>query len=255
MKIKDLLDLKEGEIVSIVGAGGKTSFMFSLAKELREQGKVLVTTTTKIFVPQKEQYDFLAIGESNFNKVKLQKYKGIYVFGAHINLENKIIGLRYEMLQRQLTHFKYILIEADGSKGKPIKGWNEKEPVVWENTDKTVGILNIEALGKKINSHNVHREEQFIKLTNSRINDYININHLKCLIFNKNGLFKNSCGEKILFINKVEEENKKILARKLLKIIVEENNNYLDKIIIGSLKNQEYYLAFNSKNERCDTNT
>ena len=45
-----VFDIKKGDIITITGAGGKTSLMFSLARELSTLGRVLVTTTTKIFL-------------------------------------------------------------------------------------------------------------------------------------------------------------------------------------------------------------
>ena len=48
-----ILDLVKKDIISFVGAGGKTTMMFKLAEELRLNNKVLVTTTTKIYVPLK----------------------------------------------------------------------------------------------------------------------------------------------------------------------------------------------------------
>ena len=52
----DKLRLKHRGVISLVGAGGKTSLMFCLAKKLTESGKtVLTTTTTKIFMPKPDQ--------------------------------------------------------------------------------------------------------------------------------------------------------------------------------------------------------
>jgi signal recognition particle GTPase len=46
------IDLNKDELLCFVGAGGKTTAMFSLAKELRKHAKkVLVTTTTALFYP------------------------------------------------------------------------------------------------------------------------------------------------------------------------------------------------------------
>ena len=54
MQLKEALGLRRGGMVSLIGAGGKTTTMFRLAHELREDSwKVLVTTTTKIFKPAK----------------------------------------------------------------------------------------------------------------------------------------------------------------------------------------------------------
>ncbi|WP_411681193.1 selenium cofactor biosynthesis protein YqeC [Clostridium thailandense] len=240
MKLKDLLNLNRGDIVSIVGAGGKTTFMYSLAEELRNESKILVTTTTKIYMPEKKYYDFVSIGEGSFDK--FNNHNGIYLYGKCVNSENKIIGLNENVIDNKLSYFDYILIEADGSKKKPIKGWKDDEPVVINNTKKTIGIIDIEAIGKEINNDNVHRLEKFINITKMKENDLINIAGLVSLIYHKKGLFKDSKGEKILFINKVEGLGKRELAYKLITCILEKNKGYIDRIISGSLRNKEYSL-------------
>ena len=50
-KLFELLKIEKG-ITAIIGAGGKTSLMLALAKELAELGKVIVSTSTKIFEPE-----------------------------------------------------------------------------------------------------------------------------------------------------------------------------------------------------------
>lgn len=242
MSLKDLLNLKKGDVISIVGAGGKTTFMYSLAEELRGENRVLVTTTTKIYMPSKKYYDFITINESNFNKYNYEKTNGIYLYGSYLNEENKIIGLDTELLKAQLPYFDYILVEADGSKRKSIKGWKDDEPVISKNTHKTIGILSIDALGKKVNAENVHRLYEFKSITNSKENEIVTEKHLTSLVFHNKGLFKDSKGEKVLFINKVDGENELILAQRVAANILENNHNYVDKIIIGSLKNKQYQL-------------
>ena len=54
MTLKEALGLKNEGMLSLIGAGGKTTTLFCLADELfREGSRVLVTTTTKIFKPTK----------------------------------------------------------------------------------------------------------------------------------------------------------------------------------------------------------
>ncbi|MBW2409536.1 MAG: hypothetical protein JRF72_07020, partial [Deltaproteobacteria bacterium] len=51
-------------VVSLVGAGGKTSLMFRLAHEISEAGdSVLTTTTTKILNPPPQQSSNLIISD------------------------------------------------------------------------------------------------------------------------------------------------------------------------------------------------
>ncbi|MDX5709315.1 putative selenium-dependent hydroxylase accessory protein YqeC, partial [Clostridioides difficile] len=43
--------IEKNEIITVVGAGGKTSFINYFANFYRDKLKVLLTTTTKIYVP------------------------------------------------------------------------------------------------------------------------------------------------------------------------------------------------------------
>jgi probable selenium-dependent hydroxylase accessory protein YqeC len=242
MIISRILELKKGSMVSIVGAGGKSTLMYTIAEELRKDFKVLITTTTKIFVPNKEQFDFIEIGNS-INEYFHSSKSGIYVNGSSVNLENKLIGIETQILEGILSYYDYILVESDGSKRKDIKGWNDKEPVICKDTTKTIGVLSIESIGKEINEDNVHRVQQFTKITDSYEGQSINKEHIVALIFHNHGLFKNSVGQKILFINKVESEEEIKLAHELASLIIEKNKTtlLLDKVIFGSLKNKNYF--------------
>lgn len=244
MKLGELLNLKKECIVSIVGAGGKTSLMFNLANDLKEDSKVLVTTTTKIFLPSKNQYDYICLNKEYYLNYSRISSKGIYVFGDSLNEAGKVVGLDSSTVETLSRCFNYTLIESDGSKMKPIKGWGINEPVICKKTNKTIGVLDIKTIGKKINDSNVHRLEEFLKLTNSTINESINMQHLISLILNPNGLFKNALGEKILFINKVETYDELLLANKLLELLLENNGFCINRVIIGSLINKKYELAF-----------
>ena len=244
MELKTLLELNECSVVSVVGAGGKTSFLFSLAEELRLKFKVLVTTTTNIYVPQRKQYDFIAVENE---KTLVEEYcqskrKGIYVLGKLINSENKLQALSDIKLTSILKYFDYVLIEADGSKRKPIKGWNDTEPVISGNTTATIGILDIQVLGKEINEDLVHRVDKFLELTGAHRNQLIEFGHLEAVVFSSKGLFKNAAGNKILFINKVEREEDFMSAAKLAQCVYRKGVENINKVITGSLKNNKFKL-------------
>ena len=51
------LNLKKGDVISIVGAGGKTTLLNYLSHKYSIDNSVLMTTTTKIFTPL--NYDYL----------------------------------------------------------------------------------------------------------------------------------------------------------------------------------------------------
>jgi probable selenium-dependent hydroxylase accessory protein YqeC len=213
------LNIKKNDVISIVGAGGKTTLMFTLAKESKQMDlKVLLLTTTKIGIPRKQNYDFIDFtGNLFINKNKFTP--GIYINAPLVKNKNKVDSTDISKLKNQICKFDLILIEADGAAKKSLKAWEDYEPVIPEFTTKTIGIIDISSVDKEISEINIHRIEKFLKLTNSKIGAKITINHLKKIIESEKALFKNSKGEKILFINKVETEKNLQDAKKLKGLI------------------------------------
>ncbi|PID99738.1 MAG: putative selenium-dependent hydroxylase accessory protein YqeC [Acidobacteria bacterium] len=196
-------------VVSIVGMGGKTSMLFQLAEEAKALGKrVLITTTTKMWVPKIQQYDFIDLSGQLFSHISSEDmHAGIYV-GAIISAQqrNKIRGVESKILQPSLNKFDLVVIEADGSRSKPLKGWRKDEPVVPDFSHFTIGILDITCLEKVIDQNLVLRLELFCKLTNSQPGDQVTLDHLAAIISNQRGLFQNAAGKKIVFLNKAESQ-------------------------------------------------
>ncbi|MDF2839688.1 MAG: hypothetical protein K0Q99_459 [Clostridia bacterium] len=243
MGLSSHLGLKEKDIISIVGAGGKTSLMFQLAEDLkRTGGKVLLTTTTKIYAPEEGKYDFICIGENEFAKHAGSNKTGVYIYGTDVNPDHKMSGLNEEQLDKIAAHFDYVLIEADGAKMKQAKGWNDFEPVVYSGTVKTIGVIDIQAVGMRICECNVHRSERFCSITHSKEGEHVTLEHLLSVIVHQQGLFKNAKGEKILFINKADDVYYLNLAEQLRSEVYKWCANDIHKIVIGSIKNNQYYI-------------
>jgi len=122
--------------------------MFQIGKELKEQYKVLLTTSTKIFKPDEESYDYIytSIEDYKYDDIK----NGITVLSKDINYENnKLIGIDDNILGEVIDDFDLVLIEADGSRNLPLKGWKRHEPPILSKTTKTIGIIPINILDQK----------------------------------------------------------------------------------------------------------
>ncbi len=230
--IKEIFDIKDKDIISFVGAGGKTSLIFYLSKKI--DGKIIITTTTKMFMPSGYNVIFdqdIAL-DSKLNEV---------IVTAHEYKNGKICGINKNILK--CDNYDNIFIEADGSKSYPLKGWNSAEPVIISECNKTIGIVDITVLDKSFNYNNIFRLEELKKITNASSN--ITQDTLKDVIINEQGLFKNSAGEKILFINKAECDYYINKAVELSTVVYD----HVDRIVIGSIRNQEFLLI---KGERYD---
>jgi probable selenium-dependent hydroxylase accessory protein YqeC len=198
-------------LICLIGAGGKTTTMFIIAAVLKALGKkVLVTTTTKIFHPEKNQYDSILFDPSGtISLVETCRPGTITCLGKELNTtDNKIFGIEKEIADGIFNEalFDFILVEGDGAKNKPIKAPGTREPVIPGKTTLTLGVIGLDALGKPVNDDNVHRLEQFCTITGAKENDLIDESIITRLITSPNGIFKSvpENSKRMVLLNKAD---------------------------------------------------
>lgn len=240
--LTEIFNIKKGDVVSIVGSGGKTSLLYKLAKELKNHYKVLVSTSARILMPTDDCYDYLYTSVNNYITNKPDNLLGITIVSKDINKEtNKLIGIDDRDLDILIQDFDIILLEADGSKKLPLKGWKDHEPPVLNKTTKTIGVMPANLINKKVSKEFIYGFDEFNILTDN--SEYINFEAIGKILINKNGIFKNSKGRQYLFLNKADTDEEISvsleLSKYLKKVIISETFKF--KICFGSLKKGVYY--------------
>jgi len=154
-KIDPLAAVAGKKYVSFVGAGGKTSYAEYVAARAAETGRpVVVTTTTKIWA--REPYATLDAGpwqgkgDGRFLRVGKSVEKG------------KLTGLIPDEVETIGKDYELVLIEADGSRGMPLKYPASFEPVIPACTDLTVVVAGLDALSGAV-ADKVFRSELFVE--------------------------------------------------------------------------------------------
>ena len=192
------IDLNKDKVITVVGAGGKTSTIFELGNELSNLNKkTIITTTTHM----KLDKDFLLIDE-DFNIENLKKIlqKNNLIKIGKKESDYKVKSLDEDTLKRCIDISDFLLIEGDGSKRLPLKAPKDNEPVIIQETDLVIGLIGFDSLDKKI-EETCHRPELVSKLLHKNIKENINIFDLVEIIKNKNGLKKNvNCKYKVIII-------------------------------------------------------
>ncbi len=177
-------------VISLIGAGGKTSLMFKLAKELAGAGfSVLTTTTTKIFFPEKQQSPHTVVGASEDDllanlSTAMESYRHISSGTKEDQASGKLIGLRPETVDRIWKGglFDVIIVEADGSKQLPLKASGVHEPVIPIFTSHLVHVTGLDAIGQTVEKA-VHRPDIFMGRWALEPGTELNESHLaKCIL-------------------------------------------------------------------------
>lgn len=250
MLISKALNIEDNAFISLVGAGGKSSILQILAAELLKKNKnIILTTTTKMFIDQ--MAPFLQKGriiESSNTHIMEEGIKDCFKQGK--NRIAMLVSQRFKEKGRDkfsgpepyhLNYWwneglaDYFVVEADGAKGRPIKAPSYYEPVIPAMTTDVVGVIGIEAVGLSLEEKNVFRSSLFSCLLGLEMGEVISEEAIVGLINHPDGLFKNSpCNaRRHLFLNKVNDEDKRNIAEKLAYRVLGDNRAKICDIIIG----------------------
>lgn len=199
-KITDLI--KPEGIVSLVGGGGKTSSMRAIGEELALAGnRVIMTTTTRMFPFSGELPEGLTlVGEPAEN--------------------GKVKSVSQPDLLKKTCD--YLLIEADGSKGLPVKAPNPYEPVITEGSEMVIAVLGLSGIGKRIEEA-CQRPERVCGILNKTPQEILTTEDAATLLLSPQGLRKN-VGERAyaVILNQADGAEEEGLAREIAGLLPQE---------------------------------
>lgn len=169
--LRQLLELNKGIAIALVGAGGKTSFMSYLAHHL--PAPIVCTTSTKLAAEEAHLFDrHIVLEEGDMVLPEFPENKNaILLTGVPLEVEaiEKLSGLTEEqlLLLNQFCKAKQIplIIEADGSKRRPLKAPEAWEPVIPDFANLVITVVGLAGLMKPLNEENVFRSQIFSELT------------------------------------------------------------------------------------------
>ena len=162
-------------IIAVVGSGGKTTLIKKLAETYRAEGKnVLVTTSTHMFI----EADTLLTDDAD-TILRALKETGYAMAGLPSG--EKIKALSPETFRTVSAHADVVLVEADGSKGLPLKFPNATEPVIPEHPDEIIVVCGLNAIGKRAKEV-CHRLELVQACLDIREDTFITASHVQKLV-------------------------------------------------------------------------
>lgn len=142
------------KFISIVGAGGKTTALRTLARALAPR-RVLVTTTTHMFPISPPDCRTVLIDPMPDELLRQLTLPGAVCAGRQAE-GGKLCALSPDLLTQAAAAADFVLCEADGAHRLPLKLHRADEPVLAPQTDLCLIIAGLSALGKPVRDV-VHR--------------------------------------------------------------------------------------------------
>jgi len=221
-----------GDVVAVVGAGGKKSTLYALAAAL--EGAV-VTATVRIPLFD-GQVSALRVTHDPERAVREVDARPLGVVPERDGDRSRYLGYDPTTVDALAASTEEpILIKADGARTRLFKAPNDDEPQVPESTDLLVPIASVRAVGKPLDSEHVHRPERVAALTGLSPGDPVRPEDLVTVLTHEEGGLKD-CPEGarvVPLINMVDDGDLEATARPIASEVCASPR--VDRVVLGRM--------------------
>ena len=232
-------------LAAFIGAGGKTTALFRLARDLQSSyDSVFVSTSTHLALSQLELADHRLNLRSpaDLSSLESNPPPGISVLVGPQAEAERVRGPEAAVLEvlAELATEKRIplLIEADGSRLRPLKAPADHEPVVPGFINTVVCVAGLSALGQPLTAEWVHRPDRFAALSGLAEGDRLTLEALGRVLMHPQGGLKGipPGARRVLLLNQADTPALLASARQLA---VELLSSFQAVVVTGQNKSSQ----------------
>lgn len=165
MKFREAFQLEKGDVVSFIGAGGKSSLMVGMGYELSEAAWRVLGTTT-MHMPEEQLTLFpvalpIGGGVAAISRA-LTDHRFVFVYDRI--QRGTVIGLKPDVVSRLLDVIDsdIMLIEADYAAGLPVKAPRRDEPAIPKDTSLVIPVASFSAVGQPLDDNHIYNASAII---------------------------------------------------------------------------------------------
>jgi len=226
--------------LALVGAGGKTTALFQLARRLPPP--VIVTSTTHLGAWQIPLADCHFVVASPDDTLFALAPQGVTLLSGRLGKDRRARALPPEALLRLYAQCRSsnfpLLIEADGARQKPLKAPRADEPPIPDFVRSVVVVAGLSGLGRPLRAEHVHRPRRFSTLSGLPLNRPITPEALARLLLHPQGGLKNipARARRLALLNQAESSEALSRAGELARRLLDG----FDSVVVGSLQRGEF---------------
>ena len=245
MELGQALEVKRGDVVAFVGAGGKTTAMFRLARELAGQDwRVITTTTTRVAeeecasAPCALRLDEPPALPDSLPEL-LDQHRHVFLFTRRQPKIHKVRGVPPEWLDERLvlllSHADALLIEADGARRLPLKAPRPHEPALPRLVTLVVPVAGLDALGQPLEESHIYGADILHRITGHPPGEPVTEPLIAALLSHPQLGLKNIPPEARVapLLNKITNSNL-YAARQIADDVL--TNSRIERVLIGAVR-------------------
>jgi molybdenum cofactor cytidylyltransferase len=228
--------------VAFVGAGGKTTSIFSLARELPFPS--IVTTTTHLGDWQLEGADAHLVAESAGDISTLGQHKITVVTGPAAH-DHRLTAVSADVLsllrQKSLDTGWPLLIEADGARQRLIKAPGQDEPQIPYFVELAVVVAGMATIGKPLDEESTHRVDRVTELSGLARGTAITAEAIARVLTAPDGGLKGvpDRARRIALLNQADTSDLQAQAHRIAKPMLD----YYDAVVVATASQNSVHAA------------
>lgn len=245
MRLCDALGVDAGDVVAIVGGGGKTAALYRLGAELAERSvPVLLCGTTRFTPPEEGDAPNLLMVESADDLLRaFDPAQGLgparaITAATGWGSKGRLLPLEPDWLDtlHRARPGVAIVAEADGSAMRPFKAPGEHEPVIPACATLVVAVAGMDAAGRPLDETHVHRPERVAALTGATLGDPVTPAVIAAVLAHPDGGRKHvpPAARWIALLNKADTLARRVAADQTAAAL----RDTAERIVIAQLKRE-----------------
>jgi molybdenum cofactor cytidylyltransferase len=246
MRLLDALRLEAPPRLAFVGSGGKSTALFQLARQLLDTplpdsspNTVLLAATTHLATGQLSWANrhFTLQSAQDLPLIEKDLPAGVLLFTGSVvepertaGLPPKMIAQLYQLAQK---HRLPLLLEADGSRQRPLKAPADHEPVIPSWVTHVVVVAGLSALGKPLDENRVHRVECYAHLSELTPGEIIDSKAMAKVLTHPQGGLKSipTSAKKLALLNQAESDLARSASQRLSEMLLP----FYHSVVVASL--------------------
>lgn len=244
LTLRQALRLEQPAAIAFVGAGGKTTALFQLARQF---GAALLTTSTHLGAWQISQADTHLVWMPDTPLPDIPAPAGVCLLTGPLDpYSNRYNGLNTAQLtqlrQSAKTKGLPLLIEADGARQKPLKAPAAHEPALPGFVDLVVVTAGLSGLDKPLGEETAHRAGQFAALSGLEMGEAITAAALARILTHAEGGLKNipAGARRVVLLNQADTGLSQAAAGGLRTALLPA----YDGVVVASLAQERIWAVF-----------